>query len=82
MTWADTQHHPNYDATTLRILLDKQQLEQLPFKLVSKSELSELMCHHDYNPKFYYPEDIKTLPAEAGHDLQFRYLVSGNGDQV
>jgi len=59
--------HKNYNPKTLRIELPEEDINKLPIKEVSDSELDEVMKTWEYNPVFKQKDII-------GYDLKYRYI--------
>jgi hypothetical protein len=64
-----------YDALSLRMFMDQDEIEALSFKEVTREELWKAMCEWFYNPTLYYPQGVEMKENEQGHDDKFRYLL-------
>lgn len=58
-----------------RKLFPKAFMEHMPFKIVNKQELYELMCTWDYNPTFFYPKGVRKRKNEQGHNAMYRFVL-------
>jgi len=75
MQWESAKKYKQYDAKSLRVLLSAEQIESLTVKRVSLTELQEALCSVYFNPVSLYPEEVKPLHYEQGHDQEYRYTL-------
>lgn len=69
---ADTHFNPR----TLRLEYSATSINGMTIKDVTPRELAELMCELDYNPSHLYPEGVKVVANERGHDSKYRYRLN------
>ena len=69
------ENHKYFDPETFRIKLPKEELEELPFKELNKTEQYINLCQElDFNSINCYSSIIPIEKGEVGHDLNFRYI--------
>lgn len=69
--------HPRWDEKSLRVLLSREEIEQLPVKIVDRETRREVMMDVFFNPVLFYPKDLSPLDNEIGYDNVSRYVYAG-----
>ena len=64
-----------WDEVSWRILLPDFEILKLKFKHISRDEYFELVTKFNFTPVRLYVNKVKTEQLEAGHDLEYRYLI-------